>query len=39
MKKTVSALLAVATVAGSLVAIAPAAKADGGRLPLAWPAV
>jgi hypothetical protein len=32
MKKTISALLAVATVAGSLVSLAPAAKADGGRI-------
>ena len=32
MKKTISALLAVATVAGSLVSVAPAAKADGGRI-------
>src|SRR3954468_9293064 len=31
MKKTVSALLAVATVAGSLAAVAPA-QADGGRI-------
>lgn len=32
MKKTMSALLAVATLAGSLVSVAPAAKADGGRI-------
>lgn len=32
MKKTISALLAIATVAGSLVSVAPAAKADGGRI-------
>jgi hypothetical protein len=32
MKKTISALLAVATIAGSLVSVAPAAKADGGRI-------
>ena len=32
MMKTVSALLAVATVAGSLVAVAPTAKADGGQI-------
>jgi hypothetical protein len=32
MKKTVSALLAVATIAGSLVSVAPAARADGGRI-------
>ena len=32
MKKTISAMLAVATVAGSLVSVAPAAKADGGRI-------
>jgi hypothetical protein len=32
LKKTISALLAVATVAGSLVSVAPAAKADGGRI-------
>lgn len=32
MKKTMSAMLAVATVAGSLVSVAPAAKADGGRI-------
>jgi len=30
MKKTISALLAVATVAGSLMAVAPAAQAGGG---------
>ncbi len=32
MKKTISALLAIATVAGSLVTAAPSAKADGGRI-------
>jgi hypothetical protein len=32
MKKTISALLAVATVAGSLVSVAPTAKADNGRI-------
>jgi hypothetical protein len=32
MKKTISALLAAATIAGSLVSVAPAAKADGGRI-------
>lgn len=32
MKKTVSAVLAAATIAGSLVSVAPAAKADGGRI-------
>jgi hypothetical protein len=32
MKKTISALLAIATVAGSLVSAMPAAKADGGRI-------
>jgi hypothetical protein len=32
MKKTISALLAVATVAGSLVSVTPAAKADNGRI-------
>jgi hypothetical protein len=32
MKKTVSALLAIVTVAGSLVTAAPNAKADGGRI-------
>jgi len=32
MKKTFSVLLAAATVAGSLVSVAPAAKADGGRI-------
>ena len=32
MKKTVSALLAVATVAGSLVSVAPAAKAENGQI-------
>lgn len=32
MKKTISAMLAVATIAGSLVSVAPAAKADGGRI-------
>lgn len=32
MKKTISALLAVATLAGSLVSVAPAAKAEGGRI-------
>jgi hypothetical protein len=32
MKKTISALLAVATLAGSLVSVAPAARADGGRI-------
>jgi hypothetical protein len=31
MKKTISTMLAVATVAGSLVSVAPA-KADGGRI-------
>ena len=32
MKKTVSALLAIATIAGSLMTAAPSAKADGGRI-------
>jgi hypothetical protein len=32
MKKTISALLSVATVAGSLVSVAPAARAEGGRI-------
>lgn len=32
MKKTVSAILAVATLAGSIVTAMPAAKADGGRI-------
>ena len=32
MKKTISAMLAVATVAGSLVSAIPAARADGGRI-------
>lgn len=32
MKKTMSAMLAVATIAGSLVSVAPAARADGGRI-------
>lgn len=32
MKKTISALLAVATVAGSLTAVAPAAKAENGNI-------
>jgi hypothetical protein len=33
MKKTISALLAVATIAGSLISVAPAAKAgDGGAV-------
>jgi len=32
MKKTISAMLAVATIAGSLVSVAPAARADGGRI-------
>ncbi|NEW85743.1 hypothetical protein DU475_00505 [Rhodopseudomonas sp. WA056] len=32
MKKTVTVLIAAATIAGSLVSIAPAAKADGGRI-------
>jgi hypothetical protein len=32
MKKTLSAMLAIATIAGSLVSVAPAAKADGGRI-------
>ena len=32
MKKTISAMLAVATVAGSLVSAMPAARADGGRI-------
>lgn len=32
MKKTVSAILAVATLAGSLVTAIPAAQADGGRI-------
>ena len=32
MKKTVSVLLAAATVAGSLLSVTPAAKADGGRI-------
>lgn len=31
MKKTLSALLAVATIAGSLVTTAPVAQAEGGR--------
>ena len=32
MKKTISALLAVATVAGSLTAVAPVAKAENGNI-------
>jgi hypothetical protein len=32
MKKSISALLAIATVAGSLATAMPAAKADGGRI-------
>lgn len=32
MKKTVSAILAIATLAGSLVTAIPAAQADGGRI-------
>jgi hypothetical protein len=32
MKKTIAALVAVATIAGSLVSVAPAARADGGRI-------
>jgi hypothetical protein len=32
MKKTISALLAVATVAGSLVSVMPAAKAENGQI-------
>jgi len=32
MKKAISALLAIATIAGSLVTAAPSAKADGGRI-------
>ena len=32
MKKTISALLAVATVAGSLISVAPAAKAGDGQI-------
>ena len=32
MKKTLSAFLAVATIAGSLAAAMPAAQADGGRI-------
>lgn len=32
MKKAISAVLAVATVAGSLVVAAPQANADGGRI-------
>lgn len=32
MKKTISALLAIATVAGSLATTVPAAQADGGRI-------
>lgn len=32
MKKTITALLAAVTVAGSLVSVAPAARADGGRI-------
>jgi len=32
MKKTVSAILAVATLAGSIVTAIPAAQADGGRI-------
>lgn len=32
MKKAISAVLAVATVAGSLAVAAPQAKADGGRI-------
>ena len=32
MKKTISAMLAVATIAGSLVSVVPAARADGGRI-------
>lgn len=32
MKRTISAMVAVATLAGSLVSVAPAAKAEGGRI-------
>jgi hypothetical protein len=32
MKKTISALLAVATIAGSLISVAPAAKAGDGQI-------
>jgi hypothetical protein len=32
MKKTFTALVAVATMAGSLVSVAPSARADGGRI-------
>ena len=32
MKKTIAAMVAVATIAGSLVSVAPAARADGGRI-------
>jgi hypothetical protein len=32
MKKTFTALVAVATMAGSLVSVAPAAQADNGRI-------
>ena len=32
MKKTIAALVAVATIAGSLVSVTPAARADGGRI-------
>lgn len=32
MKKTISALLAVATVAGSLVSLTPTAKAENGQI-------
>ena len=32
MRKTIAAMVAVATIAGSLVSVAPAARADGGRI-------
>ena len=32
MKKTFTALVAVATIAGSLVSVAPSARADNGRI-------
>ena len=32
MKKTISALLAVATIAGALVSVAPTAKAENGQI-------